>query len=337
MARIVIELTNRCNLSCQHCFAGRHGGRDDLPLEILGKVLDEARGCGFDHLTFTGGDPTVHPKFGEVLRLTFEAGYDFSFVTNGYNFTTVYPRLLPYQQKLKRITFSLDGASEATHDQLRGKGSYRKVLQAMSVCVALDIPFTNNMVVTAHNRHELEAAVQLAYRLGSRGLRFGHLMPSPLTTAQDFDLSPWERKVVEAEIWSLQDKYPLPVVMAPGFHTTSLFPCAPLKVQEINIDCKGNLSKCCHLSSHGDGVGQEDVVGQLGGMSFGEAFGRLVQANERFHADKLAHLSGGTFKDADFFPCWYCSNYFKKVDWLKTFEGHPWLESIWEARGARGA
>jgi hypothetical protein len=78
------------------------------------------------------------------------------------------------------------------------------------------------------------------------------------------------------------------------------------------------------------------VVGNLGEMSFGEAYGRLVRANERFHADKLAHLSGGAFEDTDFFPCWYCSNYFKKVDWLKTFKGHPWLESIWEARGARG-
>ena len=74
MARIVIELTNRCNLRCQHCFSGRHGGRDDLPLELLQDVLDEAKTHGFDHLTFTGGDPTIHPHFTEVLRRTFEAG-----------------------------------------------------------------------------------------------------------------------------------------------------------------------------------------------------------------------------------------------------------------------
>lgn len=63
MPRIVIELTNRCNLSCQHCFTGRHGGDTDFPLDILQKVLDEAKGCGFDVLAFTGGDPTVHAKF----------------------------------------------------------------------------------------------------------------------------------------------------------------------------------------------------------------------------------------------------------------------------------
>ena len=330
MARIVLELTNRCNLRCQHCFSGRHGGRDDLPLELLQDVLDEAKTHGFDHLTFTGGDPTIHPHFTEVLRRTFEAGYEFSFVTNGYNFATTYPKLLPYRDALSQITFSLDGATEETHDRLRGRGSYRKVLGAMSVCTALGIPFSNNMVVTGHNRHELAQMAALATSLGSRGLRFGHLMPSPLTTAQNFDLSPKERKEVEAEIWALRDAHALPIAMAPGHHTTSLFPCAPLHLQEINIDCKGFLTKCCHLSSHGEGVGDGDVAGDLRHVSFKEALGRLEAANKAFHAAKMARLKGG-LEDADFFPCWYCSNAFKKVDWLDAFSNNPWTPLRWNA------
>ena len=70
MGRVVIELTNRCNLSCDHCFTGRHGGSDDLSLEIFQKILDEAKTCGFDELSFTGGDPTVHANFPEVLVST---------------------------------------------------------------------------------------------------------------------------------------------------------------------------------------------------------------------------------------------------------------------------
>ena len=34
MTRLVIELTNRCNLRCQHCFAERHATTGDLPLTI---------------------------------------------------------------------------------------------------------------------------------------------------------------------------------------------------------------------------------------------------------------------------------------------------------------
>ena len=53
MPRIVIELTNRCNLSCGHCFNERHAATGDLSLEILEKVLREGKGCGIERLCST--------------------------------------------------------------------------------------------------------------------------------------------------------------------------------------------------------------------------------------------------------------------------------------------
>jgi MoaA/NifB/PqqE/SkfB family radical SAM enzyme len=330
VAKIVIELTDRCNLRCQHCFSGRHGGWNDLPLDVLRHILTEAKGSGFDQLSFTGGEPTIHPHFLEILKLAVEAGYTFGFNSNGWNFSTLYPHLHPYQAQLSIITFSLDGARETSHDRLRGKGSYRRVRQAISICLVTEIPFTLNMVVTRHNRHEIALMAELASRAGSRGLRFGHLMPAPLTSRQGFDLSAWERKVVEAEIRALSRAYPIPIALAPGFHTTDLFPCGPLQLQEINIDCRGNLTKCCHLSGHGSGVGQADLMGNLKQVTFGEAYRRLRRENEQFRQFKLGHLAGGAFQDSDFFPCWYCSQYYQKVDWLRGVPDHPWLELIWE-------
>ena len=214
MGDISIELTNRCNLSCDHCFTGRHGGSDDLPLDILQKVLDEGKANGFDHVSFTGGDPTVHAQFPEVLRLTHKAGYKFSFVTNGWNFPTIYHHILPCRDLLLAIVFSLDGATEGTHDQLRGAGSYRRVMRAMSICVALDLPFYINMVVTAHNRDELEDMVQLATKLGARGVRYSHLLQSFITTLKGFDLSPWERKLVEADLYKLKQESEIEITVS---------------------------------------------------------------------------------------------------------------------------
>ncbi len=331
MGKIVIELTNRCNLNCHHCFTGRHGGKDDLPLPILEHILVEAKESGFDELSFTGGDPTVYRHFEAALRLTAAAGYRFGLNTNGWNFAQTYTMLLPYREQLSVITFSLDGATEMTHDRLRGKNSFRRVMQAMSICMAKGLPFTINMVVTAHNRHEVAHMADLATRLGSRGLRFGHLMPAPITTAQDFDLSPWQRKEVEAEIRLLARQFPIPIAMAPGYHTTDLFPCAPLQMEELNVNCYGELSKCCHLSGHGDGVGQGDVMGNLAEISFSAAVGRLQKENSAFHLAKLARLRQGQLEDSDFFPCWYCSVHFGKVNWLQELKDHPWQEHIWTA------
>ena len=330
MGKIVIELTNRCNLSCQHCFTGRHGGDSDLPLEVLQEILDNARNQGFEHLCFTGGDPTVHANFPEVIRRTHAAGYKFSFNTNGWNFPIVYPKLLPYVDRLSVVTFSVDGATEATHDQQRGEGSYRRVLKAISICMIEGIPFTINMVITGQNRHEIDEMGLVATQLGARGLRFSHLMHSPITTLKGFDLTTQERKVVEAEVWNLRNKYPIRIDMGPGYFTTSLFPCAALSLLEINVDCQGNLTKCCHLSGHGDEAGKDDIGGNLAEIGFAAAYARIAAENEEFHQAKLEYLGGGKFQDADFFPCWFCSLYYDKLGWLKKFKRHSWAPLMWD-------
>ena len=62
-------------------------------------------------------------------------------------------------------------------------------MRAASICVLKSLPFTFNMVLTAQNRHEVGEMVSLAKSLGSRGVRFGHLMPTPETAMRGLDLS----------------------------------------------------------------------------------------------------------------------------------------------------
>jgi len=324
MGKIVVELTNRCNLSCQHCFSGRHGGKDDLPLEILQNILDEAKPLGFDRLSFTGGDPTVHRQFIEVVRRTCEAGYKFGMVTNGWNFTQIWNELRAFRSQLEVITFSVDGATESSHDRVRGKGSFRRVMSALSLCMVQKIPCTINMVITRENRDELDAMEGIASRLAVEALRFGHLMPTQHTAPDRLDLSPDERKVVEAQIVNLRRKSAIPVAMAPGFHSTDLFPCGPLQMIELNVDCKGQLTKCCHLSGHDPGVDSSDVIGGLAELGFAEALRRQKEENEAFHRNKTTRLESGELQDTDFFACWYCSLHYGKVRWLAGVGNHSW-------------
>src|SRR5262245_3839282 len=123
MPRIVVELTNRCNLRCGHCFDERHAATAELPAEILDTVLSEGKECGIDHLSFNGGEPTLHSRVTEIVRRVCQAGYSFSFVSNGTMLPRIYPLLVQHRQWFKGVTFSLDGAREFTHDQLRGEGS----------------------------------------------------------------------------------------------------------------------------------------------------------------------------------------------------------------------
>jgi MoaA/NifB/PqqE/SkfB family radical SAM enzyme len=323
--RLLIELTNRCNLRCQHCFAERHAGTGDLPFAILEKVLREGKSCGIDAVSFTGGEPTLHRQFAEIVGRVCAAGYPFSFVSHGGTFTRVYPLLLRSRPWFQGVTFSLDGAHEQTHDWQRGAGSYRRVLQAASVCVMKGLPFTLNMVLTARNRHEVARMTELASRLGSRGLRFSHLMPTPETAVRGLDLSPEERRAVEAEIWRLKAEAPLPIGLASGyFSETPFFPCGPLELREMNLDYRGNLTLCCHLSGYAAKGPGTEVVGNLHEMSLAEAWGRFRLLVERYLEDKRTALARGALRAVDHFPCWYCVQYLGKVAWLQQFPHHPW-------------
>jgi MoaA/NifB/PqqE/SkfB family radical SAM enzyme len=325
LSRIVIELTNRCNLSCGHCFEDRHAATGDLPLEILEKVLREGKSCGIDQMSFTGGEPTIHRQFKEIINCVAEANYPFSFVSNGASFPQIYPLLLQHRNWFAGVTFSLDGAREATHDRLRGKGSYRHVMRAIAICAFKELPFTLNMVLTAENRNEILEMVALAEQLGSSGLRFGHLMSTPETALRKLDLTPDERREVESEIWGFKKSASIPVGMAPGYFSESpLFPCGPLELEEYNLDYNGNLTLCCQLSGHSGPAYSADIICNLNEMTLAEACERFRERVEMYLADKRAVISKGEFGRLDHFPCWYCLKYLGKTSWLNHFPNHPW-------------
>ena len=327
MGRIVVELTNRCNLRCNHCFTERHAATGDLSLEIIDKLLGEGKSCGIDHLAFTGGEPAIHQQFPEIIHRVCKAGYTFSCVSNGINFSHIYQLLLLHCQCFTGVTFSLDGAKEETHDRLRGKGSYRRVMQAVSISVLKDLPFTFNMALTAQSWHEIGEMVRMAGQLGSSGLRFAHLMSTPETARHGLDLSPSQRREVEAEIWALQKSAKVPVGMAPGYFSASpFFPCAPLELKEFNLDYQGNLTLCCQLSGLSGANQGTDVMGNLPELSLMELCNRFRQRVSKYLADKQKRVSLGEFSELDHFPCLYCVKYLRKGFGIKSREPNGVLQ-----------
>jgi len=169
--------------------------------------------------------------------------------------------------------------------------------------------------------------VGLAGRLGSRGLRFAHLIPTAETALRQLDLSPQERREVEREIWSLQKSAAVTVGMAAGYFSESpFFSCAPLALREFNLDYRGNLTLCCQLSGYAEASSETDVIGNLQETTLTEACGRFRQRVERYLADKQAKVERGDLSELDHSPCWYCVKYLGKVAWLKRFPQHPWAQ-----------
>jgi uncharacterized radical SAM superfamily Fe-S cluster-containing enzyme len=143
----VIDLTNRCNLHCPVCFAeAGNGGSYFLELETVRgmlRALVERPGQPCRHIQFSGGEPTLHPQFLEILGVAREMGFDhIQVATNGTRF--VHPDFVRRCEDagLQTLYLQFDGMSDDVYLALRGQR-----LLAQKLRVYSNIVRTNMRVV----------------------------------------------------------------------------------------------------------------------------------------------------------------------------------------------
>lgn len=59
ISSLILEITRRCNMRCDHCMRG-DAQNIDMDLEIIDRVLDS--GVTLSEVTFTGGEPSLYPE-----------------------------------------------------------------------------------------------------------------------------------------------------------------------------------------------------------------------------------------------------------------------------------
>lgn len=73
-----LELTNKCNLQCTHCYAesGPHSEiMDSLNINDYIRILKEAFELGCRHVQFIGGEPTLNRSLPDYIEYTRSTGY----------------------------------------------------------------------------------------------------------------------------------------------------------------------------------------------------------------------------------------------------------------------
>ena len=63
-----LQITNKCNLNCPHCYAesGSHG--DHIPLKDAIIAIENCKRSGAFEIALGGGEPTLHPYFIDILK-----------------------------------------------------------------------------------------------------------------------------------------------------------------------------------------------------------------------------------------------------------------------------
>ncbi|OGW24266.1 MAG: radical SAM protein [Nitrospirae bacterium GWB2_47_37] len=169
--RLVLELTNTCNLNCIMCGrdeSGFSGNFFDINyLYRLEPVLSYV-----EEVTLFGwGEPTIHPKFKDIIELLNKYPVKKYFVTNGTTLHKIEDLL--FDCKVDIMAVSLDGACEATNDKIRRGASFNKIVSSLKAITArkrehrFDYPYINFvMTLMQSNLCELPEMVDLAAAIG---------------------------------------------------------------------------------------------------------------------------------------------------------------------------
>jgi radical SAM protein with 4Fe4S-binding SPASM domain len=165
-----IHTNNSCNLACEHCLVGSGPDGDrGMETERLLALIDEAAGLGVERFYFTGGEPFYRRDiFDLVERATKAHGRELRILTNGILFQgAVLERLRDQDRQRLHLQVSLDGASAATNDPVRGAGTFPKILAGIRSLVTAGFAPTVSTVITKDNVGEMAEMVRLVKELGA--------------------------------------------------------------------------------------------------------------------------------------------------------------------------
>lgn len=168
-----VHTNNSCNLSCEHCLVSSGPGEDrGLPGDRLAALIDEAAELGVERFYFTGGEPFVRPDmFDHVERVTVKHGRELRVLTNGILFQgALLERLRAQDSRRLHLQVSLDGATAATNDPVRGAGTFDRIVSGIRHLVEPGFAPTIATVVTRQTVGQIADMVRLAGELGAAGL-----------------------------------------------------------------------------------------------------------------------------------------------------------------------
>jgi len=164
-----LDLTNRCNLTCPVCFANANaaGYLYEPDFETVRKMLQalrDQRPVAGRIVQFSGGEPTIYPRFLDVLRMAKEMGFSHSQVaTNGIKFTDLEFAEQCKEAGLHTLYLQFDGVCDDVYRRTRGESLFEKKQRAIENCAraGLKIVFVPT-IVKGLNDHEIGDIIRVA-------------------------------------------------------------------------------------------------------------------------------------------------------------------------------
>lgn len=176
----LIEITNKCNMCCNTCYA-KSGKGNDLELETIKKMITfaaEAEGGRGEVLQISGGEPTLHKDIIEIIRFAREKFQYVMVNTNGIRIAEDEDFVKDLSQFVGKfeIYLQFDSFNDESYNKIRGRNLYDIKKNAIENLNKYNIPLTLVMTVE-RDINDSEIGKVISYGLETKNIRGVNIQP----------------------------------------------------------------------------------------------------------------------------------------------------------------
>lgn len=167
---VFLELTPACNNQCYGCLNVFKSNRNQTPLLVPDwiKIIDNIS-PSVQFLKITGGEPTLHPDFEQIISYISMSGFQFTLLTNGRWENP--QRLLTFLGKVsgfKGFLISLHGKDCSAHEGFSGVvGSFTETINNIKLAKMYGFKVSTSSVLTQFNHKDIKNIINLSESLGA--------------------------------------------------------------------------------------------------------------------------------------------------------------------------
>jgi len=171
---LALELTDKCNLECVHCYAD---SGPSLPMSQFmqpsdwERVIADGYDLGCRKIQFIGGEPTIYPHLAGLIRYSRSLGYELVEVfTNGTAFTEKIKGTL--KSSRVSLAFSVYASDAAVHDSITLRaGSFAATINSIRWALGVGLPVHAAIVEMNQNAAGTERTKAFLSNLGVSDIR----------------------------------------------------------------------------------------------------------------------------------------------------------------------
>ena len=289
-------ISSDCNFRCKYCYANcgsitKSKSKNYLSTYEYQTIIDKIKDFGFVEIVFTGGEPLLNNDVFDMASYAREKGLSCGLLTNG---SLINRYDIEQFKKFNYIKISFDSTERKINDQLRGKGSYDKIIKAIKILRNNDINVDIGTVITKYNKDDLEKLIiYLHTEFDVKVHTIANYIPLGRENNNDLSCSFEEVKKCDEIIFKTKCK-----LAQNGFYSIIqdfFFPngrkvSCGMGVSEIYINEKGDIYPCRMTYEN------QYYLGNLLREELDNILGKVNRITKELHVDKLDGCSKCDFR-----------------------------------------